>query len=102
MPYIGREMMLKCFRKKRKNVFFYEKNTLVPFCFVNKELKIFKGLDFKKYTYRKKQLGMNLGEFAKTRATAYHKGKRLKITKKRQRSMKSFFTYDLKSDYFTR
>lgn len=101
MPYIGREMLLKCFKKKKKNVFFHERNTLVPFCFVNQELEIHQGVGFKSYTYRKKQMGLKLGEFAKTRANAAHKGKRLKISKKRQK-MKVSFTYDLKSKFFTK
>lgn len=94
-------MLLKCFKKKKKNVFFHERNTLVPFCFVNKELEIHQGVEFKRYTYRKKQMGLKLGEFAKTRANAAHKGKRLKISKKRQR-IKVSFTYDLKSKFFTK
>ena len=46
-------------------------------------------------------MGLKLGEFAKTRANASHKGKRLKITKKRQKTKVSF-TYDLKSKFFTK
>ena len=101
MPFIGREMLLKCFKKKRKNVSFYERNTSVPFCFVNQVLEINQGREFKSYTYRKKQMGLKIGEFAKTRATAAHKGKRLKISKKRQK-VKKVFTYDLKSKFFTK
>lgn len=106
LPYISREMFIKCFnykkkKNKKKNLSFYNRNSLLPFCFVNKELQIHQGLYFKKYTYRKKQLGMKLGEFAKTRAVAGHRGKRLKLSKKRQKSLKSVFTYDLKSDFFT-
>jgi len=101
IPFIGREMLMKCFKKKKKNVSFHERNTLVPFCFVNQDLEIHQGIGFKSYTYRKKQMGLKLGEFAKTRANASHKGKRVKISKKRQKS-KVLFTYDLKSDFFTK
>ena len=101
IPFIGREMLIKFFKKKKKNVSFHERNTLVPFCFVNQDLEIHQGIGFKSYTYRKKQMGLKLGEFAKTRANASHKGKRVKISKKRQKS-KVLFTYDLKSDFFTK
>jgi ribosomal protein S19 len=101
IPFIGREMLIKCFKKKKKYISFHERNTLVPFCFVNQELEIHQGIGFKSYTYRKKQMGLKLGEFAKTRANASHKGKRLKISKKRQK-LKTLFTYDLKSDFFTK
>jgi ribosomal protein S19 len=101
IPFIGREMLLKCFRKKKKNVKFYEKNTTVPFCFVNQELEIYQGNEFKYYTFRKKQMGLKLGEFAKTRTNAKHSGKRLTISKKRPPIKKSY-TYDLKSDFFTK
>lgn len=100
MPFIGREMLIKCFKKKRKNVSFYERNTLIPFCFVNKEFEIHQGIGFKSYTYRKKQLGLKLGEFAKTRSHAKHSGKRFKISKKRPK-VKTSFTYDLKNKFFT-
>ena len=99
VPFIGREMLLKCFKKKRKNVSFHERNTKVPFCFVNQILEIHQGIGFKSYTYRKKQMGLKLGEFAKTRATAGHKGKRLKISKKRPK-VKIMYTYNLKSKFF--
>lgn len=101
-PYIGREMLIKCLKKKKNNVYFYNKNTLVPFCFVNQNLEINRGREFKSYTYRKKQMGLKLGEFVKTRTDAGHNGKRLKVTKKRPKSIKLSFNYDLKSDYFTR
>jgi len=102
LPFIGHEMLIKCFRKKKKNITFYQRNTTIPFCFVNKEFEIHQGVRFKSYTYRYKQLGLKLGEFAKTRATSRHKGKRLKITKKRTKMQKTFFSYDLKHDFFTR
>lgn len=95
-------MLLKCFKKKKNNVSFFNKNTLVPFCFVNQDLEIYKGKQFKTYTYRKKQMGLKLGEFANTRSHAGHSGKRVKITKKRQKIVKLAFNYDLKSDFFTR
>lgn len=101
IPYIGREMLLKCFKKKKKNITFFNRNTLVPFCFVNQELEIHQGVGFKSYTYRKKQMGLKLGEFAKTRANAGHKGKRVRISKKRQKS-KVVFSYDLKNKFFTK
>lgn len=102
VPYIGREMLLKCFKKKKNNVSFFQRNTLIPFVFVNKEFQIHQGLRFKSYKYRHNQLGLKLGEFAKTRVTARHRGKRLKISKKRQKTRKIIFTYDLKSDFFTK
>jgi len=101
MPYLGREMLIKCFKKKKKNISFFERNTLVPFCFVNQDLEIHQGIGFKSYTYRKKQMGLKLGEFAKTRANAVHKGKRIKISKKRIK-IKGIFTYDLKSNFFVK
>jgi len=109
IPFISREMFMKSFsldknkkaRKKKKTIFFHQRNTLVPFCFANKEFQIHQGLRFKSYNYRRKQLGLKLGEFAKTRVNTRHKGKRLKISKKRQKIRKSIFTYDLKSDFFT-
>ncbi len=101
MPYIGREMLIKCFKKKKKYISFFERNTLVPFCFVNQDLEIHQGIGFKSYTYRKKQMGLKLGEFAKTRSNAKHSGKKLKISKKRPRSQGTF-TYDLKSNFFTK
>jgi ribosomal protein S19 len=101
LPFIGREMLLKSFKRKKKNITFYQRNTLVPFCFVNKEFDIHQGLRFKSYRYRYNQLGLKLGEFAKTRLTPRHKGKRLKIAKKRPKQVKLIFNYDLKSKFFT-
>lgn len=100
-PFIGREMLLKCFKKKKEHTFFFERNTLVPFCFVNKRLEIQQGAGFKSYIYRKRQMGLKLGEFAKTRSKAGHKGKRLKISKKRPK-VKVVFTYDLKGKFFVK
>lgn len=101
IAYIGREMLLKCLKKKKKNLYFYGRHTNVPFCFVNKELDIHQGLTFKTYKFGKEQLGFKLGEFAKTRVTAHHKGKRLKISKKRPKVLTKKFKYDLKSKFFT-
>lgn len=101
LPFIGREMLLKSFNRKKKNITFHERNTLIPFCFINKEFDIHQGLRFKSYNYRYRQLGLKLGEFAKTRLSPRHKGKRLKISKKRQKLGKSIFSYDLKSKFFT-
>lgn len=94
-------MLLKCFKKKKSHPSFFERNTLVPFCFVNQDLEIHQGIGFKSYTYRKKQMGLKLGEFAKTRSKSGHKGKRLKISKKRPK-IKVTFTYNLKNKFFTK
>lgn len=102
IPFIGYEMFLKCFQKKKKNITFYQRNTLVPYCFGNENLEIHQGKTFKSYSYRKAQFGLKLGEFAKTRSKSNHRGKRLKIKKKRSKASRSVFSYDLKKDFFTR
>jgi len=101
MPYISREMLIRCSKKKRKNVGFYQRSTTVPFSFVNHEVGIRVGDGFKSYTYRKKQMGLKLGEFAKTRPNIIHKKRRIKIHKKRPKIKSAIYTYDLKSKFFT-
>lgn len=102
IPFIGYEMFLKCFQKKEKNIVFFQRNTLVPYCFTNINFEIYRGKGFKSYNYRNPQLGLKLGEFAWTRSRSNHRGKRLKIKKKRQKLHKPLFSYDLKKDFFTR
>lgn len=110
VPFISREVMLKCFhfnkkkqgKKNIKKIYFFSRNSLLPFLFIYSELYIYQGIYFKKYITDKRQRGFKMGEFARTRKKSKNKDIRLKIGKKQQKKIKSaIFTYDLKSKFFT-
>lgn len=85
-----------------RKVYFFSRNSLLPFLFMYSEIYIHQGCFLKKYVTDNRQRGFKLGEFARTRKKSKHKDKRLlKITKKQQKKIKSvIFSYDLKSKFF--
>lgn len=84
LPFLNREVIVKSLqRKNRKTITFYQRNSLVPFCFVRKVLSIYQGSFFKSYNYYQIQLGLCLGQFTFTRRKPKHKIKVSATVKKR-------------------
>ena len=92
LPFLNNEVILKSLklkRKNRRNITFYQKNTKVPFCFINKNLSIYQGSFFKSYKFRKKPLGLTMGEFIFTRKQFRSKNKGVQKVKKIKKNTQS-------------
>lgn len=118
LSFLSKEVLLKSLKKKKeKHIKFYQRNSIIPSCFINKVLEISKGGGlvpdhlkakgegprFKIYNYKNTQLGLKLGEFSPTRRKAKHAGKKLKgLSKKRKSKSSNKLMNFKKKGFFTR